>query len=409
MDQRKRSRIVSRSLTIAALLGVVGLLVFGFMPKPIPVTLGKVERQTLEVTVDEPGKTRVRAKYTVSAPVTGYLSRIALRTGDRVEKDAILAELTPAASQLLDDRTRAETRARVAVAEANLERARAASRRAAASVEFATDQEKRSAALHAQGGVSQQALDQAAYEVRAAREELSTLRVGEEVAASELNAAKVAHHSSKERNGSGGDARTKVTVTAPMSGQVLRVIHESEGVVPVGAPLIELGDTRALEVVVDVLTTEGVGITVGSPARIERWGGSGALNARVRSKEPSAFTTRSALGVEEQRVPVVLDLVDPEERWRALGDGYRVETRIRTALIEHAVVVPASAVFRENGRFTVFAARDGKATKQVLDTGARTPDWVEVKKGLSPGDLVILYPSDKVVEGVSVTSQDAAH
>jgi HlyD family secretion protein len=171
-------------------------------------------------------------------------------------------------------------------------------------------------------------------------------------------------------------------------------------------PLLELGDVRALEVVVDVLSADAVSIATGASAHIDRWGGEGTLSARVRLKQPSAFTTRSALGVEEQRVPVLLDIVDPPERWRGLGDGYRVETRILTARIEQAVVVPSSALFREQGAFSTFVIRDGVARRVEVGTGARTPDWVEVKRGLSEGDTVVIYPSDQVRDGVKLVAQD---
>jgi HlyD family secretion protein len=191
-------------------------------------------------------------------------------------------------------------------------------------------------------------------------------------------------------------------------GQVLKVFQESAGVVQAGTPLLEVGDPRALEVVVDVLSTDAVRIEVGAVARIERWGGDYPLAARVRSKQPSAFTTRSALGVEEQRVPVLLDIVEDPARWASLGDGYRVEARIRVANLEGAVVSPASALFRDQGTWNTFAVRRGAAQKVQVEAGARTPDWVEIKKGLTAGDEVVLYPSDQVANGVKLAPQAAA-
>ena len=435
MDKRKRSRIVSRAITSVVVLAVGTLIALGFVPKAVPVSVAKVERRTLEVTVDEPGKTRLRARHVVSAPVTGQLARIALRAGDRVERDAVIAEIAPVAPQLLDVRTRAQAEARVEVAKANRERARAAMRRAQSALRFAREQAARSRKLQAQGGASQQALEQAEYAARAAEEELATLRVGEQVADNELTAARAALASMSSREsrdkrlpahlaGGEGEAEPReaagegsrpqvdpaaevVVVRAPLAAQVLRVLRESEGVVTAGTPLVEIGDLHALEVVVDVLSADAVAITPGASARIERWGGSGVLSARVRAKEPSAFTTRSALGVEEQRVPVLLDLVDPAERWRGLGDGYRVEARILTARIDDAVVVPSSALFREAEGFATFVIREQRAHKIQLSVGARTPDWVEVKRGLEPGSSVVIYPSDQVTDGVKVAPQAA--
>jgi len=410
MDPRKRRRLVSRVVTTFVLLGVVVLIGLGFVPKPVPTAVGKVERRTLEVTIDEPGKTRIRSKYVISAPVLGALSRITLRPGDLVEAGQVVAHISPVAPRLLDERTRAEASARVAVAQAHVARAQSTIKRAETAARFARDQAERTRKLHAQHGTSQQALEQAEYQQRAAEEELASAQLGERVAGNELAAARAALASvSGESSGdAGAQAGSQVAVTAPIRGHVLHVHQESEAVVQPATPLVALGDPRAIEVVVDVLSADAVRIPLGAEARIERWGGPKPLHARVRAKEPSAFTTRSALGVEEQRVPVVLDIVDPPETWSALGDGYRVEARIRVERVADAVVVPASALFREAGAFRAFAVRDDKAAKVELETGARTPEWAEVKRGLEPGAEVVLYPSDQVVDGVELARQSGA-
>ena len=398
MEQRKRRRIVGRIVTTLVLIGAAALIAMGFVPKPVAVSVGKVERRALEVTVDEPGKTRIRTKYVISAPVTGQLSRIALQAGDVLEVGNLVAEISPVAPQLLDERTRAEASARVAVAQSNVARTAAIITRASSSLAFARDQATRTQKLFAEGGASKQALEQAEYQQRSADQEFAGSQLSERVAQSELEAARAALAS---MTGSSKGA-TKLTLVAPVRGQVLHVFQESEGVVQPGTPLIEIGDPRALEVVVDVLSSDAVRVELGARARIERWGGDQPLEARVRSKQPSAFTTRSALGVEEQRVPVLLDIVDEPEKWRALGDGYRVEAHVRVANIEGAVVSPASALFREEGTWTAFMIRGGVAKKVKLEAGARTPDWVEVKRGLAPGDQVVLYPSDQVADGVKL-------
>jgi HlyD family secretion protein len=202
---------------------------------------------------------------------------------------------------------------------------------------------------------------------------------------------------------SGAQSGGKLSLTAPVAGPVLRVFQESAGVVQAGSPLLEIGDPTTMEITVDVLSMDAVRIERGAEAQIERWGGEHALKARVREKQPAAFTTRSALGVEEQRVPVLLDLVDPRDQWKALGDGYRVEARIRVAYIKDAIVTPTSALFRENGGYSAFVVKAGKAKKTSVEIGARTPDWAEVKSGLSVGDVLVLYPSDTVVDGVKVS------
>jgi HlyD family secretion protein len=402
MDKRKRKRLVGRIITTLVLLGMGTLIGLGFVPKPVPVTTGKVERQSLEVTVDEPGRTRIREKYVISAPVTGQLSRIQREAGDNVDENSVVAEIAPLAPQLLDERTRAEATARISVAQANLARSGANVKRAESALAFARDQAARERKLHAQNGTSAQALERAEYQEQSAEDEFAAAQLGTRVAASELAAAR-AVLASMDAGGGG-----KFQVTAPIRGQVLRVIQESEGVVQAGTPLLEVGDPSTLEIVVDVLSTDAVRIALGAGARIERWGGDYALKARVRRKQPSAFTTRSALGVEEQRVPVLLDLREDPARFRALGEGYRVEAHIQVANITSAVVAPASALFREEGAWTAFYVRAGKAYRAKVATGARTPDWIEVKRGLKPGDEVVLYPSDQVHDGVKVKRQLAA-
>lgn len=401
MDKRKQRRLVGRIITGSVLLGVATLIALGFVPKPVPVVVGKVEHRALEVTVDEPGKTRIRSKYVVSAPVTGQLSRINLEAGDQVADGAVVAEIFPVAPQLLDERTRSSAVARVSVAQANLLRVQASIGRADTSLRFANSQAERARKLRSEGGTSEQAFEQADFQARAAEEELASSRLAERVAQSELLAARSALASVSGKPG----ASNKVQVVAPTRGQVLRVLQKSEGVVQAGTPLLELGDPRELEVVVDVLTTDAVRIAVGAPARIERWGGDYPLAARVQRKQPSAFTTRSALGVEEQRAPVILDIIEDPTRWQQLGDGYRVETLIRVSKLESAVVVPAGALFREHGDWVTFAVKGGKAKKLTIEVGARTPDWAEVKRGLSAGEQVVLYPSDQVLDGVELSSQ----
>jgi HlyD family secretion protein len=403
MDPRQRRRIVGRIITWTVVLGVLVLIGLGFVPKPIAVTIGKVERRPLEVTVDEPGRTRIRNKYVISAPVSGNLARIDLRAGDVVEAGAVIAELSPAIPQLLDERTRAEAAARVAVAQANLARTKSTIERANSGLSFAREQAERMRKLHNQSGASQQQLEQSEYQEKSASDELASAQLGEKVAANELEAAKAALASM-----AGGKGGTKLRLVAPVRGEVLRVYQESEGVVQLGTPLVELGDPHALELVVDVLSTDAVRIALGAPVRIERWGGDFPLKARVRTKQPSAFTTRSALGVEEQRVPVVIDISEDPARWLALGDNYRVEAHIQVANLPSALVAPASALFRSEGSWQAFVLKNERAKKVKVETGARTPDWVEVKSGLAEGDQVVLFPSDTVVDGVKLAPQAPA-
>ncbi|HEY2733290.1 MAG TPA: HlyD family efflux transporter periplasmic adaptor subunit [Polyangiales bacterium] len=396
---RPRRALMGRIFGAAAALVVVIGVASSFIPRPVPVQLGKVERRDLELTVDEPGRTRIRAKYVVSAPVSGQLERIALQAGDSVASGALVARIAPAAPELLDVRTRASAAARVAGARANLNRARSAVVRARTNVSYAHNQAQRSRTLHAEGGASQEELERSEFQARCADNDLATERLGADVALHELAAARVALASF----GDAAASHTQLGVTAPVAGRVLRVLQQSEGRIQASTPLLEVGDPAALEIAVDVLTTDAVRIQLGASARIEAWGGDHPLSARVRRKEPSAYTTRSALGVEEQRVSVILDIVDPPERFLALGDGYRVEARIRVAKREQTLAVPASALFRDPDGWAAFALiRGAKAKKVGVRLGVRAPDWAEVEGGLALGDTVVEYPTDQVSDGVRV-------
>ena len=402
MDVRKRKRIIGRSITTLVLLGVATLIGLGFLPKPVPVHVGKVEKRALEVTVDESGKTRIRDTYIVSAPVTGNMSRIPLRAGDSIAESEAITEITPLMPQLLDTRTRAEATARVDVASANVRRTNAAISQAEAALSYAKSQAERSQKLREGGGVSEQQYEESQYRLRAAQEDIEAARLAARVSENELDTARTALTSV---SGDGKRAATGVKVTSPSAGRVLRVLQQSEGAVQAGTPLIEIGDPHRIEIVVDVLTTDAVEIATGAVATIERWGGDHPLNARVKYKEPSAYTTRSALGVEEQRVPVVLDIIDDPSRWTELGHGYRVEARIRVALVPDALTVPASALFRESDAWATFKVNGEHAHKVAVGVGLRTPDFAQVASGLSAGDAVVLYPSDRVVDGVAVAER----
>lgn len=400
MDTRKRKRLLGRLMTGLFVLAVAAGIGLGFVPEPVAVDVGKVEKRTLEVTVEEAGKTRVKARYTVSSPVTGNLARISLRAGDSVKAGDVIARISPMVPMLLDERSRSEASARAAMAEANVQRLKATVQRAESALSFSNDRATRVRGLLAGNATSRQAMDEAEFAVRASDEDLSVARFSQRAADHELAMARAALASMSGKSNQQGPV---LEVTAPADGRVLRIYAPSEAVVQPGTPLLEIGDPSSLEVVVDVLTTDAVKVMDGAVARIERWGGEGVLDARVRGKEPSAFTTRSALGVEEQRVPVLLDLVTDYAVWQQLGDGYRLEASIVIQRAEQVTAVPASAVFREGEGWAAFVIKQGKASKQPLTLGARTPEWVEIKTGLDVGAQVVTYPSDRVTDGIEVT------
>lgn len=378
-------------------LGVVGLMVMAAMPTPLPVDVAEVRRGNLRVTVDEDGKTRVVDRYLVSAPLSGNLARIELDPGAAVRQGDVLARLVPIDAPMLDARTRAEANARVGVAEAQVAQARLAIERGRVASEFLANEATRQRNLADSGSLAAQVAERAEMDARTAREELRSLEFGVRVAESQLRLAQTAL-----RRLEGGTAGEQIEVVSPIDGHVLRLAQESAGVVQVGAPLLELGDKSHLEIVVDVLTSDAVRIRPGIAAELERWGGEGVLRAHVKRIEPSAFTRISALGVEEQRVNVVLELDDPRERWESLGDGYRVEARILVTEVTDVVLVPSSALFRHGDDWAVYAVESAHVVRRIVRTGERNGIDVQVLEGLAPGAVVVVHPSDAVKEGVEV-------
>ncbi len=393
---RTLQRVFKRVLWVVVGAGVVAGVVVTAMPKPVGVERQAVARGELLVTIDEDGKTRVKDRYVVSAPLSGNLGRIELRAGDEVKQGEVLARLVPLRAPLLDARSRSQTEAQVAAALASTQQVKAQIERARAALEYAKSEAARYDKLFKQNAVSQMELDRAMLEKRARTAEMTSAEFGAKVAAHELRMARAALGRYDEK-----ESTESLTIPSPISGLVLKVIQQSEGVVQAGTPLIEIGDPKALEIVVDVLTSDAVHITPGSPATIEEWGGP-SLQAAVRTIEPSAFTRLSALGVEEQRVNAVVDLTAPYDDWSKLGDGYRVEARIEIFRTNDVLTIPLSAMFRHDGNWAVFIDDGGVAKLRAIQVGRRNDTVAEVASGLAEGDVVIVHPSDNVIEGVKL-------
>jgi HlyD family secretion protein len=387
--------------TAAGAAGALGLLVWAFAPRPVEVEVARASTGPFEVTIDEDGKTRLTERYAVSAPLAGRLARITLREGDAVAADAVVATLTPVLSPMLDERTTRELGARVEAAQANLQRAATRIERAKVALEQTRLELKRSEQLAQQGFVAPTKLDNDRLAVTAASREVDAAVAEQHVAGHELEVSRAAL--SAMRQGPAATAGRAFGVRSPVAGRVLRIMQASEATVPLGAPLIEVGDTTRLEVVAELLTTDAMRAVPGSPVRIERWGGAGTLEGRVRRIEPAAFTKVSALGVEEQRVNVLIDLSSPRELWQALGDGFRVSVRIVALAMPQAVRVPISAVFpKPDGGMAVFVFDGGRARLTAVDIGARNGTQAWVKSGLADGATVIVYPSAAVSDGARV-------
>jgi HlyD family secretion protein len=387
---RTRNLIALGALAAAAL----AVSIWALQPRPATVELAQVTRGVFEQTVSDDGRTRVRERYVVSAPLAGRVGRIELKAGDTVEKGEVVAVLTPALPALLDARAARELQEREGSAQAQLARARADTQKALAQLEQARADFERQARLAKEGFVSPMAREQAELALRTAERTLESARFAEEAAGHELNQARAAL--ARYRT---GEPSARWEVTSPVRGAVLRVVQESEGAVPLGAPLFEIADPRNLEAVVDVLSQESVAVRPGMPARIDLGAGVPPLAARVRRIEPAAFTKISALGVEEQRVNVVLDFLEPLDRIQTIGDGFRVEAHIVVYRAGDAVKVPVGALFRDADGWAVFVAEEGRAVKRTIRVPRRNHAEALVEDGLEPGETVIVYPSDTLRHG----------
>ncbi len=396
-----------RLMTLLVIIAVVALaLAWGLWPQAVRVETGEVSRRPLEVLVEEEGRTRVKDRYRLDAPVAGFLRRIELEAGDAVKQGEAVALIDPLPSPTLDPRARAEAEARVAAGRSALRRSEAAARQAREEAELAREEFHRRETLLAQRLVSRAEFDQARTRMRSAEAAAEAAQSAVEVARHELEAALAAQSFFANTPDDGGerDPAATVVLRAPVDGRVLRVLHESAGIVASGRVLLEVGDPRRLEVEVEVLSRDAVRIEPGGRVRFERWGGDRVLEGRVRTVEPTGFTKVSALGVEEQRVRVIADIGSPPEAWQKLGDGYRVEAGFIVWEDDDALTVPASALFRRDDGWAVFVVEDGRARLRPVETGPGSGLLTAVRQGLEAGETVIVHPGDEVEDGARVQS-----
>lgn len=385
---------------LATAVVVVAGIAFGLMPRAVPVDLAEVTRAPLAVTVEEEGKTRVMERYQVTAPVAGYARRSGLKAGDAVAAGQVLAVIEPLRAAALDPRARAQAQAQVSAAQAALAVAGQNAAAAAAAAQQAQQERSRAESLRESNFISPQALDTARTAETRARAVQQAAAHSVRVARFELDTARAAV-ASTTRLQSGG-ATDVLQVRAPVAARVLKLQQESEGAVAAGQPLLEIGNPDSLEVEVEVLSTHAVKIAPGSKVILDRWGGEQAVAGTVRVVEPSGFTKISALGVEEQRVRVIVDFAAPREAWQALGDGYRVEARFVLWEADDVLQLPTSALFRHGEGWAAFTVDGGRARLTPVEAGQRAGLATQVLSGLAPGTRVISHPDDKISDGTRV-------
>ena len=389
-------------LIISAVI-IITIIVIGFIPRPVLVDIAIAKRGALQVTVEEEGKTRVIDRYVLSAPVDGFARRLDLDVGDTVEKDQQILCLEPLRSNVLDPRSRAEAEARVSAAKATLSAAERNVNATKADADFAARELERLKKLYDSKTISLDRFQQAEANARRTKANLESARFDVEVAQFEKSAAEaVLSVSAAEET---GDAPEVVSIVAPVKGSVLKIHHESEGVVNKGDPLLEIGDPLSLEVEVDVLSRDAVKIMPGTKVRFERWGGDTILEGAVRTIEPVGFTKISALGVEEQRVLVIVDITSPKEEWQRLGDGYRMETVFILWEGNDVLQIPSSALFRHNDQWAVYAISEDRSVLKIVTVGQRSGISAEILSGLEEGEQVINHPGTNVEDDSRVRSR----
>lgn len=387
----------------AVVLLVLALLVWAFMPTPREIEIATVTQGRFERSVQEDGKTRLRDRYVVSTPLAGRVARINLKQGDTVQRGATVATLWPVSPALLDERARAEQVARVGAMQASVARTQANQGRAGAALDNARAELKRSEILAQQGFVSPNQNETGRLNVRLREKELESARQEEDAARHELDQSRIALKQFSQTTQDG--QQRAYAVKAPVSGKVLKVPQQSEGVMAAGTPLMELGDPTQLEVVVDLLTEDAAQIKPGTLVQLANWGGPDVLEGTVRLIEPAAFTKVSALGVEEQRVNAIVDITSAPDKWQTLSDGFKVDVRVLVQVVENAVKVPVSALFPVGARSALFVLDQGHARLREIEVAARNGIEAWIKSGLTPGTQVIVYPDTKLKDGDRVKAR----
>ncbi len=392
-----------RKRMITGLIAAVVILLigYGFWPKPFEVETAEVSDGPFKVTVEEEGRTRVTDRFVVTAPVSGLALRIDLDVGDSVFKNRPILYMEPVYSEVLDPRRQAEAQARVRATEAALMAAKETVKAAKSDDELAKSEWVRIKGLFDAGSATRQMLDHTRADYLRASSGLSSSNFAVEIARYDYEAAKTAlEYYGVDRKKS---KSKQITIISPVDGCVLKINHESEGIVQAGQPLLEVGNPGTLEIETDVLSSDAVKISPGNRVELDRWGGKELLQGRVRTIEPVGFTKYSALGVEEQRVLVITDITSPKREWNRLGDGYRVVTRFVIWEIDSVLQVPASALFRKDGKWAVFVIQNNRATLREVEIGLRSGLMAEIQAGIIKDDRVIIHPDEQIEDGSRVS------
>lgn len=381
---------------------IVIALTYLFKPRPVITDIGQLSKNSFRLSISEEGKTRVHDIYVLSAPVTGYLRRIEADVGDTVTmSDTVVAEIEPIDPTLLDPRSEAQAKADVEAASSSMKLAQAEVKQAEAELEFASSELNRMRELRVNDSVSERELDNARRAFKTTRAALATAQAALQMRNFEherVKAQLLSPTSTQQQRGT----CSCVSILAPVNGRILKILTKSEGVVSAGSPLVEIGDPRDLEIVIELLSSDAVKVEPGQKVEIRNWGGEGLLTARVNRIEPVGFMKVSALGIEEQRVNVIVDIQEPFERWSRLGHAYQLDVDIVLWQGDAVLTVPVTALFREQENWAIYAVAEGMVERRIIEVGRLNDFDAEILSGLSEGEQYVKYPTNQIVAGVEV-------
>jgi HlyD family secretion protein len=397
------SKWIKRLLTLLIAASIAAVFVWLMWPQPLLVDVAKASYGQMEVTVDEEGVNRIREIYVISAPVSGQVGRASVKVGDKV-----VAGVTPittvrsSAPIMIDARTRQELSLAVEAAKAAQDIAERSVEQAERELSFAELELQRAGYLASRSAIQVTVFEQRKFAADIAKQRLQIAKSQLDLRQHELEIAQAKLAEPLQNAKAASEQKCCIDLTSPADGVVLTVKTENEQVVPAGTPLVEIGNPLESEIAVDLLSSDAVNIKLGALASIVGWGGRVPLKARVTKIEPSAFTKISALGIEEQRVKTVLEIINPAGDYNGLGHQFRVLARIMTWQSDHVLQIPVSALFRSNGNWAVFKIENGTAKLAEVVPGHMTADHAEILEGLLEGEQLIVHPSDEIENGSKV-------
>ncbi|WP_258570793.1 efflux RND transporter periplasmic adaptor subunit [Flavimaribacter sediminis] len=368
-----------------------------FRERPVPVDAAMVERGYMEVTIVEEGVTRVKDVYAVSSPIAGHLDRTTLDEGEPVAAHStVIASIHPLEPPFLDERTRAELRAAAEAARTAIALAEVEKKRAETAYNLAQSNYRRAEQLARSKTISTSQLEHSFSEMELQRAQVESSDATIRLRKAELDSALARLKQPTNIQQVEDTESCCVHMTAPIDGVVLQILTRSEQAVTPGTRIAEIGDPANLEIVVDLLSSDAARIRPGASVRITDWGGEDAIEGTVRTVEPAAFTKISSLGIEEQRVNIIIDI---DEVPASLGHGFRILAHLRVWEKDDVLTVPIAAIFRSGGSWSVFVIDDEKAKLEKVELGRMNDTVAQVLGGLEAGEMVVLYPSDVLEDG----------